>query len=441
MDNFQKNIDEMISKILKEEIEERAEEISKKITEEDWMEVEMDEILHGNQKKLDKNNNGKIDSEDFKILRKEKFPKSEMEEDETVEGNAFTGARQDAINAGKDNFEFAGKTYPVRGDKEKTNESKDEKWIQKTQMKKGELRKKLGVPEGEKIPKKKLKDLKKELMSKEGDKKLSVSDNKLLKQVNLALTLGSLKENKSLFLNENELIDLIEEIIIETKTKKTQSNIKNQEPIGLKKTNKVLQADQKENQDYAKEVVKKMKNYLKNASVGEFEESPERFPESNYTLGKMKEKTMKYHPSDAVDEYIDAFAYPGQTNLTYDEIKPDEEMIEKYIKGHRTTGNAEKDDDGKALGNVVPGKAGEKFMKNFEENLFGAEQKEKSYKRYPQDTIEVAGANKKSGRLSSLKKDDKIFKALESVDEKKQEKINEDIHKMKNLIGYNSKTQ
>lgn len=364
---------------------------------------------------------------------KVRTPKNLDENDEFEEGNKFSKAVVDAKRKGKKEFELDGETYPVT--------ESEKKWIQKTDMKKGELRKKLGVPEGEKIPKSKLKTLKKELMSKAKGKKLSVADNKLLKQVNLALTLGSLKENKTIQLAENELVDLIENIVLEAKNKETKSNIKKQEPIGLKKTNKVLQADRKENENYAKEVVEKMKNYLKKGSVGEFKESPENFPESNYTLGKMKEKTMKYHPSDAVDEYIEAFAYPGQTNLTFDEIKPDEEMIEKYLKGHRTTGNAELDEDGKALGNVVPGKAGEKFMKNFKENLYGAEQKENSYKRFPQDTIEVAGHNKKSGKLSSLKKDSKIFNALESVDEKGSNKINEDISKIKNLIGYNTKTQ
>jgi len=40
---------------------------------------EMDEELKGGQKKLDKNHNGKIDAEDFKILRKKKGMKEEVE--------------------------------------------------------------------------------------------------------------------------------------------------------------------------------------------------------------------------------------------------------------------------------------------------------------------------------------------------------------------------
>ena len=43
--------------------------------------------------------------------------------DETDEGNAFSGARQAAIDAGEDEFEVDGKKYKVTGDKKKTNES------------------------------------------------------------------------------------------------------------------------------------------------------------------------------------------------------------------------------------------------------------------------------------------------------------------------------
>lgn len=46
-----------------------------------------------------------------------------MEVDEYDEGNAFSGARQDAIDAGEDEFELDGETYKVTGSKKKTNES------------------------------------------------------------------------------------------------------------------------------------------------------------------------------------------------------------------------------------------------------------------------------------------------------------------------------
>jgi hypothetical protein len=372
------------------------------------------------------------------------------EEAETEEGNYFSGKRADAIEDGKESFKVGNKTFPVKGSK-KMDEAKKEKWIQKTDMKKGALHKKLNVPQDEKIPQSKLKALKKELMKKaEGDKKLSQPDSTLLKQVNLALTLKDIKEgsNKITF-TENELIDFIENVVMEQKVKDIaeKNNISKKEPEGLKKTNKALAGSKKENDDYAKQVVEKMKKYVEAGSNGEFNESPEEFPESNYDLSKMKEKTMKYHPSQAVDEYIDAFAYPGQTNIVYDEIKPDDEKIEMYLKGNSKTGNAVKDKDGKALGNVVPSEVGEKFMKNYKDNLYGAEQMNVSYKRQSQP-VDIAGEKKESGTLSSKRggknstsKAQSIMNKLESTEDKKLKIVSEEMNKMKNLISYNRKTQ
>ena len=366
----------------------------------------------------------------------------DMGEQETEEGNEFTGALADAKKESKKSFEVDGKTYPVKEAKEK--------WIQKTDMKKGALHKKLGVAEGDKIPQAKLKAIKKELMKKgEGDKKLTAADSKLLKQVNLALTLKDIKESvNKLTLTEDELVDMIEKIVLEQKVKDKaeKNNISKKEATGLKKTEKVQAASKKENEDYAKQVVEKMKKYVKAGSKDEYNESPETFPQSNYTMDKMKEKTMKYHPSQAVDEYIEAFSHPGMTNLVYDEIKPDDKKIDKYLKGDSTTGNAVRDKDGKPLGNVAPSDLGDRFKKNYDENLYGAEQMNVSYKRQPQP-VDVGGSDKMDGSLKSIRKGStnkaqKIMNQLESKqEEKKKVKVNEDMEKIKNLITYNRKTQ
>lgn len=383
----------------------------------------------------------------FDIYRKKYGPmkirlRKDMEEAETEEGNEFTHKLKQARDTGDKTMEVGGKILPVK--------EAEEKWIQKTDMEKGALHKKLGVPEGEKIPVSKLKSLKSELMKKgEGDKKLSTSDAKLLKQVNLALTLKKVKEStkSSLTLTEDELIDMIEQIVLEQKVKDIaeKENIGKKSPEGLKKTEKVLGLNKKENDDYAQEVVKKMKDYMKDMFSGEngYDENPDDFPQSNYDMEK-DHKEKKYHPSDAVEEYIEAFAYPGMTNLVYDEIKPDEEMIEKQIKGDSKNGNAVTGSDGKALGNVSKRsqKTGERFKKNFDENLYGAEQMNVSYKRQPQP-VDIAGENKESGGLKkgSAAKAQKIMNQLESTEEKKSKVISEEMEKMKNLIGYNRKTQ
>ena len=399
----------------------------------------------------------------------------DLEEAETEEGNAFSGALEHAKESGKDSFEVDGEKYPVKEARDKFDGRKskvigvysnikkqremkeeDDKWIQKTNMKKGALHKKLGVPEGDKIPVSKLKTLKAELHKKsEGDKKLSAADSKLLKQVNLALTLKSVKENVNvLSLTETELIDMIESLVIEQKVKDVaeKNNISKKEATGLKKTEKVLGKNKSEGDSYFKELAKKMTDYLKDSTSSTKEKyvmNPESFPQSNYDMEK-EHNEMKYHPSEAVEEYIEAFSYPGMTNLVYDEIKPDDKRIEKQLKGDSMFGNAVTDKDGKALGNVVPSKVGERFKKNYDNNLYGAEQQKASYKRQ-KAPVEVEGNGKTKGSLkskqqgadksSSIAKATKILNTLESTENKKENRINEDMEKMKNLIGYNRKTQ
>ncbi len=412
----------------------------------DWSQLEEDMDMDFEDEEDMDTEYGSDDSDWEEIDLDDETDWSQLEEDEATEGNAFTGELAKAKAAGKDSFEVDGKEYKV-------NEAED-KWIQKTDMKKGALHKKLGIPEGEKIPKSKLNSIKKDLMAKsKGDKKLSAADSKLLKQVNMALTLGGLKENKNtLSLTENELIDMIEMIVLQEQEKVKDSAEKNtfsvNKPQGLKKTEKAQGESKKENDDYTKEVVKKMKDYMKDMTTGGkvYEENPEDFPQSNYDTEK-EHNEMKYNPSDAVEEYIEAFSYPGMTNLVYDEIKPEDEMITKQIKGDSKNGNAVTGKDGKALGNVSKRseKVGDRFKKNFDENLYGAEQMNVSYKRQPQP-VDVAGSKKQNGSLKSIKagstgKAEKIMNQLESTETKTTKIIKEDLQKMMNLISYNRKTQ
>jgi Ca2+-binding EF-hand superfamily protein len=104
--------------------------------------------LKGGQKKLDKNHNGKIDAQDFKILRGQKGKQ------ETKESLVGGQKKIDKNHNGKiDAQDFK----ILRGKKVETKES-NEKWIQKAinPAKKGALKKALHVPQDEKIPVSKL---------------------------------------------------------------------------------------------------------------------------------------------------------------------------------------------------------------------------------------------------------------------------------------------
>jgi hypothetical protein len=185
-----------------------------------------------------------------------------------------------------------------------------------------------------------------------------------------------------------------------------------------------------------------MADYVKAGSKDTFKSNPVTFPKGNGELAKMDKKA--YTASEYVDEYIDAFAYPGQTNIVFDEIKPDDKKIEMYLKGNRLTGNAHVDDEGNPLGNVVPSKLGEKMYKNYEDNLYGAEQLEASYKRQSQP-VDVAGEVTQKGKLKSKKSSSaaKAQKVLNNVSEsifnEKSSLLNEEMENMKKLIGYQYK--
>jgi hypothetical protein len=235
---------------------------------------------------------------------------------------------------------------------------------------------------------------------------------------------------ESVQLTETEMIELIEKIVLEQKKAK-----------GLAQTEKVLSADKKENDQALKAVSKKMTDYVKKGSNGEFTMEPKKFPQGNNML-KKDVKIKKYTPSKAVDEYIDAFAYPGMTNLVFDEIKPDDKKIEKHLKGDRMMGNAQVDEDGNALGNVVPSEVGEKFYQNYKDNLYGQEQMNASYKRQPQP-VDSAGDSSDNRTLKSIrgKKAQNILNKLDEVKTESETILSEEFNKMKHLMDYNKKTQ
>jgi hypothetical protein len=240
-------------------------------------------------------------------------------------------------------------------------------------------------------------------------------------------------------LAESELVDMIEELVIEEKTK---DNIKKSgKSAGMVQYDRVSKKEKKENQEANQASFKKMADYVKAGSKGKFESNPVMFPLGNGELAEMDKEA--YTPSEYVDEYVEAFAYPGQTNLVY-ELKPDDKKIEKYLKGSSETGNAQVDKDGKALGNVVPTKTGDKFYKNYKDNLYGAEQLEVSYKRQSQP-VDVAGKVTQKGGLkdrksSSAAKAQKVVDNIgESVSNEKSLLLNEEMENMKKLIGYQYK--
>ena len=293
---------------------------------------EIKEKLHGGQRKLDKNRNGRIDAEDFKMLR----------------GETKESHKPDFLDLDND------------GDK-------------KEPMK----------------------------MAAKNAKK------------------GKSKVKESVKLSESEIIDLIEKLVREEKTN-LRKGVKHK---GTTTYEKAHRGSGKENSDYIKSVTKKMKDYLKDGSKGEYSMEPKMFPKGNGELAKMSKKA--YIPSDAVQDYTDNLTAAGLENLVYDEIHPNEEWVNDLMVGSSKTGNNPE------WANSVDTGVNKKRRKVQKDNLLG-KIKQKAYNKSPQPAvIDKTGEDEGS----------KLLTKLESVEPKQTEKLNEEFDRMKQLLSYNRKTQ
>lgn len=256
---------------------------------------------------------------------------------------------------------------------------------------------------------------------KEGKDKFKVGDKEFDVQ-NESFKYSIQFDNEELVLTENELITMIEEIVLEEKKGNLKSPGKSK---GMVEFDRIHKKDQDINKKANEESFKKMKDYVKAGSKGSFEPNPKMFPKGNGQLAKMDKKA--YKASDAVDEYIDTFAYGGgMLDLDPDEIGYNEDWLEKTIEGSAMTGNSPE------YANAEDTGYGKKLNKRRKENLYNQE-KRQSYNRVKQP-VDVAGENTKSGKLN------KMFKNLgESTEDK--EILSEEMVRMKQLLGYNKKTQ
>ena len=333
---------------------ETCEQCGTEMTEGECMECgysggEVMEKLHGKQRNLDKNKNRRIDSEDFRLLRK-KGKNTEMEE-----GNAFSGALANAKEEGKSHFSVDGKKYPVK-------ESKRQ------------------------------------------------NDNGVLYKLEYI--------NESALFTEEEIIDIIEGIINE------ENNIKKgKTPAGYVAYEKSHKGSGKEEEDYMKILAKKMTDYLKDGSKGKFETNPKHFPKGNGELAKMDKKA--YEVSKDGDDFLDDYMRPGMENLDYDEIHPNEDWMKDNIEGSSKTGNNPE------WANSVETNLGKKINKKRQNNKFAKARRMAANKSAQPVVSDKPG--KESGKGINIK--------LESVNDKKTQKLNEEFDRMKNLMGYTQKTQ
>lgn len=251
---------------------------------------------------------------------------------------------------------------------------------------------------------------------------------KLKENITYKITLDE-STNETFYFKENEVINIIENIVLEEKKKKNKKT----------KVNNVTKSAQsrskKENDDYINSVVKKMKDYLKGGSKGEFEMNPKHFPKGNGELAKMDK--MGYNLSDTAHEYIDNFTGAGLENLDYDEIHPNEKWVEKNIMGSSETGNNPE------WANAVETPINKNRNQIRQDNLLAkikriAYQKDDQPVKMDRTGSDTGDDNNKL--TSMLKTSAKKSKKLKESKIENTEVLNE-ITQMKNLINYNKNTQ
>ena len=348
----------------------------------------LNESLKGGQKKLDKNKDGKISGKDFEIMRKEKnvCPECGMKNCECDHKKSETKESDEKF------IQKASKSMEKKGTKGKFG-----KWCESQGLDKdGEVTKKCI------------------------DKGLKSKDTSVVKMANFAKNIKGYKgaeHKESVKLTESELIDLIESIVKEEKLQNIGGK-----PKGLAAYEKAHKGSGEENEKNIKSVTKKMSDYLKDGSKGDYSMNPKMFPKGNGELEKMS--TKAYRMSENGKEFIDDFMRPGMENLDYDEIHPNEEWVSDNIEGSSKTGNNPKWANAEETG------LGEKINKKRKENKL-AKAKRMAYNKSAQPVV-TDKVGDEDGKGVDIK--------LESV--KKEEKVlNEEFNKIQRLMNYNRKTQ
>lgn len=402
--NNKEYLKRLVNNIITETLEDKANDVMKKIKRDHMSEGEMCECgspmiegeckecgkmsgevmekLYGKQRKLDTNKNGILDKQDFKIVR------GEVNEGETCECGSKEFYEGQCVECGMkkgDILEF--------GSSKIFNAGMDEE-----------------VEEGNAFTKK-LKDTKKGGKFKLGDKEYT--DNSNLEETLYRLVDG----NESALFTENEIIDIIEGIVNEEKKK---DNIKKGvQPKGLSAYEKAHKGSGKENKEYLDSVAKKLTDYLKDGSKGKYETNPKHFPKGNGQLAKMSAK--KYTMSDDGKEFLDDFMHPGMEDLVPDEVQYDNKWMDDNIAGSSRTGNNPE------WANAEETELGERINKKRKEQKYH-KAKMTAYRKSKQPVTDGVGEN--SGNGIEIK--------TESVENKK---LNEEFSRIQQLMGYSQKTQ
>jgi len=177
------------------------------------------------------------------------------------------------------------------------------------------------------------------------------------KYVALEKKMGLYENKKKVVrLSESQMEALVEKIIKEAKIETPNLRVPANGVPGLDVTKKNHKDSGKENDDALKAVEKKIKDYLS------FDGNTD--PEFPEPVGKGEQKVATKN-TDSENDVVDLNRGRNPADLTYDQ-EPAEQFKERSklsLVGAAKMGNAQTDEDGNGLGNVVPSKTGENIAK------------------------------------------------------------------------------
>jgi len=169
---------------------------------------------------------------------------------------------------------------------------------------------------------------------------------------------GEINEDhkKIIRLSETEMEKLIENIINEAGVESPSVNVNPGGVPGLDVTKKNRDDSGKENADALKAVEKKIRDYLS------FDGNTD--PEFPNPVGQGEDKVATQN-TDSENDVVDLNRGRNPADLTYDQEpgEPFKERVKLSLVGAAEMGNAQTDEDGNGLGNVIPSKTGENIAK------------------------------------------------------------------------------
>jgi hypothetical protein len=335
---------------------------------------------------------------------------SNMENQQTMEGNAFSQELLKAKEEGKDKFEVDGKEYDV----EECWKQLEEEEISEEQyaMEEEEECKECGDGYMEeelhgdqdqidmnkdgkigaidfKILRSKKKDVDESAENCCNECGAPLNEEGMCSECGSGAMYESKTKKKTLRLTESELVKLIEKMVnessIPTDTTKAQAQSK------------------KDNDSHLSDVDKKMKDYLTIPGNNNNE-----FPQQN-----KKGESVKVEATSEEEEKITDEKGRGMENLNYDHepSKKFKERLKKALEGDSTMGN------GQDAANVVKSDLGKKVEKEIERK----EEDKENEPRYKKEPSPVRHVNESKEKVNSI--------------------LKEEIEKMKSLSSYNKKTQ